>query len=343
MPEQRYLAHKKALVQNAFENANIEIAADETVACPPHSRRRVTFTARRAEGKIQLGFLERRSHHLVHVTECAVALPDIVETLPVLRDLAGTLLQGISEAQFTVTACENGHDLGITVAESLPETITADLVRLLARSPFIRSSINGEIVHEIEKPLVEFDGIAVALPPAGFLQAVKSAETVMTELVETHLKKSKRVADLFCGVGTFTLPLARRARMHAVEVSAPATESLKSVSGTSGLKQITIENRDLFELPLTSSELSHFDGVCLDPPRAGALAQVKEIASSVISRVAYVSCNPETLARDAKILVNGGYRLERVAPVDQFVFSDHVEAVALFSKKTEKAKRSIFR
>ncbi len=343
LPEAEYLAHKRGLVQKAFDEADIEIVTSDIVAFPPRSRRRVTFTAKRDGGNISVGFQERRSHELVNISECAVALPEILETLADLRSFAATLLQGIATAQFSVTACANGYDLNIALDESPSETVTADLVRLLSRSTFIRSSINGEVVFEREKPLVSFDNIPVVLPPTGFVQAVEDAEREMASLVIAHLKKSKRVADLFAGCGTFALRLARNSRVHAVEAFSPAVQSLKSASGASGLKSIDVETRDLFELPLTAAELSSFDGLCLDPPRAGAVAQVKEIAKSTIPRIAYVSCNPESLARDARHLIRGGHRLEQVVPVDQFVFSDHVEAVALFSKQPQKAKRSIFR
>jgi len=200
-----------------------------------------------------------------------------------------------------------------------------------------------EIVFERDKPLIEFGGVSVFLPSNGFLQAVKRAEDTMAELVCTHLKKSKRVADLFAGCGTFSLRLAKRSRVHAVESYKPALDNLASAAGAEGLKPITTEAHDLFDLPLTVAELSKYDGICIDPPRAGAAAQIREIAKTNIAKVAYVSCNTETLASNAKTLIAGGFALERVVPVDQFVFSNHVEAVALFSKQASKAKRSIFR
>ncbi|MGI9354264.1 MAG: class I SAM-dependent RNA methyltransferase [Rhizobiaceae bacterium] len=337
-----YLVHKQNQVERAFADAGIDTAIEPVIACPAHSRRRVTFTAKREKGDILLGFQQSRSHEVIDIAECPIALPEIVGTLPVLRDLAATLLQGISSAQLTVTACENGLDLSLRIIEPPSETVMADLVRLLTRSPFIRCGMDDEIVFEREKPLVEFGDLSVVLPPNGFLQAVKSAEEALADLVCTHLKKCKRVTDLFSGCGTFSLQLATRSRVHAVESYKPALDSLSSVSAE-GLKPITTEVRDLFDLPLTVAELSRFDGICLDPPRAGAMTQVKEIAKSEVARVVYVSCNPETLARDTKELSAGGYALERVVPVDQFVFSDHVEAAALFSKQSSKAKRSIFR
>lgn len=338
-----YLTRKQEFVERAFANAKIDIAVAPIIACPPHSRRRVTFTSKREKGDILIGFQQNRSHDVVDIIECPIALPEIVETLPILRNLAATLLQGVSSAQFTVTACENGLDLNIGIDDVPSETVMADLVRLLVRSPFIRTSTNGDIAFEREKPLVEFDDVSVVLPPAGFLQAVKSAEYAMADLVCEHLKKGKRVADLFAGCGTFALRLAKHSQVHAVESYKPALENLVSAAGAEALRPITTETRDLFELPLTVAELGKFDGICIDPPRAGAATQVREIAKTDVSKVAYVSCNPETLASDAKILIAGGFALERVVPVDQFVFSNHVEAVALFSKQASKTKRSIFR
>jgi len=338
-----YLAHKQGLVERAFANAKIDISVDPIIPCPTHSRRRVTFTAKREKGEIALGFQIHRSHDVIDIVECPIALPEIVETLPVLRDLATTLLQGVSTVQFTVTACENGLDLNIGIDEAPSETVMADLVRLLSRSGFLRCGMGEEVVFEREKPMIEFDGVSVTLPPAGFLQAVKSAEDAMAELVCKHLKKSKRVIDLFAGCGTFALRLAKHSRVYAVESYKPALENLASASGAEGVKPVTTETRDLFDLPLTIAEIKNFDGICIDPPRAGAVAQIREIAKTEISKVAYVSCNPDSLAADAKALIAGGFTLDRVVPLDQFVFSSHVEAVALFSKQTSKAKRSIFR
>jgi 23S rRNA (uracil1939-C5)-methyltransferase len=178
------------------------------------------------------------------------------------------------------------------------------------------------------------DDISVPTPPGAFLQAVESAEQVMAGLVTDHLKKAKRVADLFSGIGTFALRLARNSEVHAVEGDGPALAALdRGFRFGKGLKKVTVEKRDLFRRPLTYKEMDlTFDGIVFDPPRAGAEDQAKQIARSTVQRVAAVSCNPVTLARDLRTLMDGGYQLKRVVPVDQFLWSPHIEAVALLEK-----------
>ncbi|MEM1318548.1 MAG: RsmD family RNA methyltransferase, partial [Pseudomonadota bacterium] len=157
-----------------------------------------------------------------------------------------------------------------------------------------------------------------------------------------HLAKSKRVVDLFSGLGTFAFPLSRKSKVHAVESDADAINALRYARREGG-KAVTAEVRDLMELPLTASELASFDGICLDPPRAGAIEQIHEVAKTEVRRIAYVSCNPETQARDVAVLVKAGWTLGRITPIDQFVYSTHIESVALLEKKGAAKKRSIFR
>ncbi|MDD9909381.1 MAG: RsmD family RNA methyltransferase [Ahrensia sp.] len=338
-----YLKTKADAVRDAFRAIGLDIEPDQIAQSPLHSRRRVTFTAHRVGADVLLGYQQRRSHDIVDISACPIARPEIVDALPMLRDLAGTLLQGVTKAQFAITACDNGLDLNVAVEREPQINIMADAVRLLSRSVFLRAALNGEVIFDRERPLVSFGQAEVTPPPGGFLQATQEAEVAMAELVCGHLKNAKRVADLFSGSGTFSLRLARRSRVHAVEQSNLALKALSEATRAEGLKPVTVERRDLDALPLMASELARFDGICLDPPRAGARAQVAEIAKTSISRIGYVSCNPQTLARDAMRLVDAGYRLERLIPVDQFVYSNHVEALALFSKAKASARRSIFR
>ncbi|MEP1206605.1 MAG: methyltransferase domain-containing protein [Rhizobiaceae bacterium] len=342
---------KRQEVDLAFSQTGLVASADPTIASPIAARRRVTFTANRsgtgtedtANSAISLGYKQRRSEALVNIETCAILHPALESEIGMLRDLCKTLLRGNEEIQIAINLCDNGLDLAFDLPQMPNETMIAGFVRAFAKTAYLRASINGDVVVEKEKPLVSFGKAQVAIPSGGFLQAVADAEKAMAELVTKHLGGRKRVIDLFSGSGTFSLRLAERSRVHAVEMEGPALEALRSASSAEGLKSVTIEERDLHELPLTSSELKPFDGLCLDPPRAGAEAQCKLIAASNIRAVAYISCNPGSLARDAAHLVNGGYTLERLVPIDQFVFSPHIEVVALFTKKPSKAARSIFR
>ncbi|MEP0942687.1 MAG: TRAM domain-containing protein [Rhizobiaceae bacterium] len=346
--DQLILDWKRHEVEFALSNAGLKTDVEPTFATPHAGRRRVTFTAQRSLDEngnhaIQFGYKERSSDNLVNIASCAILLPELENEIDQLRDLCKTLLRGNEQIQLSVNVCDNGFDLDFQLPQPPNETMTAGFVRAMAKSPYLRGSIDGDIVIEKEKPLIRFGRAEVAIPPSGFLQAVAAAETEMARLVCKHLNGRKRVVDLFSGSGTFALRLAERSRVHAVELEAPALAALQSAGHVDGLKSISTETRDLHELPLTLAELKPFDGLCLDPPRAGAEQQCELIAKSNIRAVAYVSCNPTSLARDAAHLIKGGYSLEQVVPVDQFVYSPHIEVVALFSKKPSKAARSIFR
>ena len=337
------LQWKRAEVALAFKKAGIDVAVDETFASAPSSRRRVTFSARRDGKGVLLGFKERGSDNLVTLQTCAILLPELAAQISPLRAIASTMLRGNEEIQISINACDNGMDLDFTLPQQPSETMTASFVRAMAKSPYLRGCVNGESVIEKEKPLVTFGRAHVALPPANFIQAVAAVETEMARLVCDHLRPSKRVADLFCGGGTFALRLAERSSVHAVEWKDDMLKALQAASGPAKLKEITVERRNLHDLPLTVADLKPFDGLCLDPPRAGAEDQVIQIAKTNLRRIAYVSCNPGTLARDSRHLIDGGFRLKRVVPLDQFVYSPHIEVVALFEKKPSKGARSIFR
>ncbi|MEE9313554.1 MAG: class I SAM-dependent RNA methyltransferase [Rhizobiaceae bacterium] len=343
MSPEKMLLWKQAEVALAFSRAKLDVEIEPCIPSPAHSRRRVTFTARRNGSDVTLGFNERGSNDVVNITQCPILMPEIEAQFDGFRALATTLLRGNEDIQITINGCDNGLDLDFSLEQVPTEDMLAAFVRAFAKTPFLRAALDGDVIVEKEKPFVTFGRAKVEVPSGGFLQAVIPAEEAMAELVCNHLKKRKRVVDLYSGSGTFSLRLAITARVHAVETEAKALTALASAVGADGLKSITTEIRDLEELPLMASELKLFDGVCLDPPRAGAEPQIGEIAKADIRSLVYVSCNPTTLARDAAVLVKAGYKIERIVPVDQFLFSPHIEVVALFSKKPEKANRSIFR
>ncbi len=204
---------------------------------------------------------------------------------------------------------------------------------VLGERGIARVSLNGEIVVEPLKPAIDFDGVTVSPPPGAFTQATRPAEDAMAKLVLAHVGKAKRVADLFAGIGTFALRIARTARVHAVEGDDRAVKALDfAARNTQGLKPVTAEKRDLFRRPMMAQELKAFDAVVFDPPRAGAETQCHELARSGVKKIAAVSCNPVTLARDLSILTAAGYRITGVTPIDQFLWSAHVETVATLEK-----------
>ncbi|CAM5510974.1 23S rRNA (uracil1939-C5)-methyltransferase [Aquamicrobium terrae] len=333
MEEGAYRAWKRERVVQALKAKGIACEVGDLVPCRPQTRRRAAFTARRTEGGMLLGFNRHLSAEIIALEECPVTLPAIVESLGRLRELAGLVCATRDPFHLTVTATDSGLDIAAQGSGRMGEKqrrIAADFV---IREGFCRLSVDGEIVIEPKKPVVMFGNVAVAVPPGVFLQATAEAEQAMADLVGRHLARARRVADLFSGCGSFALRLASRAEVHAVEGDAPALAALdRGFRHAAGLKRVTAEKRDLFRRPLTFKELAAFDGVVFDPPRAGAEDQARQIARSDVPFVAAVSCNPVTLARDLAILIEGGYGLKGVTPIDQFLWSAHVEAVALLEK-----------
>lgn len=334
LEESAYRDWKRGRLVEALRAQKIDIDVDELVPGRPQTRRRAVLTARRTEKGMLLGFNAALSHTIVDMEECPVLLPSIVESLGLLRELAAVAAATPKSFRLTVTQTASGLDIAAEGGGQLDDRRRRQAVDFAVGAGLARLSVDGETVVEPRKPVVVVDGIAVAPPPGAFLQAVEDAEAAMAALATAHLGKAKRVADLFAGVGTFALRLAKQSEVHAVEGDAAALSSLdRAFRFATGLKKVTVEKRDLFVRPLTSKELdAGYDGLVFDPPRAGAEAQAKQIARSQVRRVAAVSCNPVTLARDLSILVGGGYRLLRVVPVDQFLWSPHLEAVALLEK-----------
>lgn len=329
-----YLGWKRGKVAATLKGRGIDAPVADIVACAPHTRRRVVLAARRTERAMLLGYNQALSHQIVDIVECPISVPAIVDALPRLRDLAAILCNTGDAFRISVTATASGLDIEFRDSDKPTESARQAASRFALDAGFARVSIDGEIVIEPVKPMLPADDIPVHLPPGAFVQAVASAEEAMAGLVVEHLRRAKNVADLFCGWGTFALRLAKRSQVHAVEADQPALDALdRAFRFGEGLKRVTTEKRDLFRRPLTFKELdAGFDGLVFDPPRAGAEVQARQIARSRVPFVAAVSCNPVTLARDLEILIAGGYTLKSVTPVDQFLWSAHVEAVALLEK-----------
>lgn len=333
LEEGAYRAFKRETVVTALRQRGIEADVGELIACPPASRRRVTWTALRTDAGMLLGYRKAMSHDIVDISRDPIAVPAIAAAIPLIRELAGVLAAGSDAFKLLVTATETGLDIAVTGTGALAEGRRQRATQFAIANRLARLSVEGEIVVAPQKPRIQIGEVGVFPPPGAFLQAVASAEDAMAALVTAHLSKSKKVADLFCGVGTFALRLARSSMVHAVEAETAALAALdRAFRYADGLKTITHERRDLVRRPLTWKELNAYDGLVFDPPRAGAEDQARQIARSELRYVAAVSCNPATLARDLSILLEGGYRLLSVTPIDQFLWSHHVEAVALLEK-----------
>ncbi len=331
---------KRGIVVEAFRQRGLEADVGNLAEVPEHSRRRAAFTAVRAGTGIRLGYHARASHAVCDIGTCLVLAPPIEAALPELKSICALLLSrdAAAEARVTVTLAKHGLDVAITGAgRKIDARGRIEAIGLAQKAGIQRLIVDGDAVLAGAVPVVTLSGVDVALPDQTFLQAVPQAEEAITKLVLSGVSgvKSKKayVADLFCGLGTFTFALAKQARVFAVDGDTAAIAALSAAAKhVQGIKPIEARRRDLFRDPLSERELRDFDAVVLDPPRAGAAAQVATLAKSKVPKVVMVSCNPATLARDVRTLVDGGYQLGPVTPIDQFLYSAHVEVVAILQR-----------
>jgi len=329
-----YRDHKRDMVAKALARAGLgDVAVKDPVLSPQKSRRRAVFKFGKEKTHFAVGFHAARSHAIVDMRECLVLTKGLFGLAAVLRrGLAPILAEG-EKGEVHVCETDTGLDLAFRWRRKLTPALTAAIAKAFTGADIARVVFNGEIVLERAKPQIMFDGVAVTPPPHAFLQATREGQAVLQSHVLALTQGAKMVADLFAGIGTFSLPLARHAKVHAVEQDSEAlTALLEAVRKARGLKPVTTEKRDLFKTPLTARELSQFDAVVLDPPRAGAAAQMRQLAAAKIPCIAYVSCDASSFARDAAILVKANFQMGDVTPVDQFLYSDHIELVAGFTR-----------
>ena len=301
----------------------------------PETRRRASLRAERQGKRMLIGFNEAQSHHLVDMKMCAILHPDLFALIAPLRALLHPMLRDRRAAGVQMTLVDQGVDLLIEKVEveglAAIETLNAFAqTHRLARLS-IDDGFGPQPRWEPEPSTVTLGGAAVTFPAGGFLQATADGEAALAAAVEAIVGDAAAVADLFSGLGTFALPLAKRRRVYAAEGARDAVLALKGAADRSQ-RTVVVEHRDLFRRPLQTSELDRFGAVVLDPPRAGAREQIATLAASRTARIAYVSCNPSTFARDARTLIAGGWQLERITPVGQFRWSTHVELVAAFAR-----------
>jgi len=334
-----YLAWKQDKVAQALSREGLQAEMAPPFATGPGTRRRVALHARKGErGHVRLGYKERRSWSLVEIEVCPITDPRLVAAFPALRKLAAPFLEHPKSAPtLHVTLTGTGLDVDVTGVERKSGGLSADAqmraARVAEQFDFARVTMGGEVIYMARQPMVRLGPATAALPLGGFLQAVPAAEAAMADFAVEAMQGAHRIADLFCGLGTFTFRLAAVAPVFAVDSDAQAIKSLIAATASApGLKSITAEARDLFRRPVLAQDLKKIDAVLFDPPRAGAEMQSAQIAASKASTVVAVSCDPGTFARDARILVNGGLRLERVMVVDQFLWSPHVELAAVFRR-----------
>lgn len=330
----RYREWKHGLVVDALAQAGLKAPVDELIDAHGDGRRRATFHARRGtDGVIEVGFAALRAHHIVGIDRCPVLAPSLDGAIAAAWAVAEALAPQNKPLDIQATATDAGIDMDVRGSGALNSTRIGQLARLAATHKLARLTRHGELIAQRSTPTVLIGRARVALPGGAFLQATAAGEQELARLVESHVGNAKIVADLFCGVGPFALRLAERARISAFDADANAIAALKQAANMiTGLKPIEAETRDLFRRPLVAQELKRFSALVFDPPRQGAEAQARELSKSTVPIVFAVSCNPATFSRDVRILVDGGYRLRSVTPVDQFRHSAHVEIVGLLAR-----------
>lgn len=324
-----YAFWKRAQLEAALAARSLHPAIAPLLDAHGEGRRRASLHVRTVDGMWRAGYMGEKSHRLCALEVCPVLVPELAHAPAIAADFGPVL----GSCDVLVTAADNGLDVAVKAErKALPNRLAA-LQDIFRRRRMLRLAVNGEELMAEAAPAVRLGRSVVRLPVEPFLQATRAGENILSGLVMEGLGPCKSVADLFCGLGPFTLRLAEHMSVAAFDSDRDATAQLRdAVRRTQGLKPVTCEVRNLYRAPLTPAELNCFGGVVFDPPRAGAMAQAQMIARSRVRRVVAVSCDVQTFARDAAILVAGGYRFEKAVPVDQFKWTAHLESVGIFSR-----------
>ncbi len=334
LKQDAYIEWKQDVVVTALERQGLNNGVESLIDAHGTGRRRVTIHVEMSGYDVQAGFMRAKSRQLMAIDACPVLAPELSGCFQIARELGVALAGACRALDVQMTATSTGLDCNITGPGDLNYDQHVDLTTIAQKRELARLSVNGETVVEQRAPELIMGSSRNIVPPGGFLQATEMGEKTLSGLVVEHLGQAAHVADLFCGIGPFTLRLAHAAQVYAADSDASAIDALqRTANHSSGLKPISAVRRDLFSDPLTHLELNRFDAVVFDPPRAGAQKQVRELAQSTVGVVVAVSCDAASFARDARVLVEGGYSLVRVIPVDQFRWSAHVEIVGCFERR----------
>jgi 23S rRNA (uracil1939-C5)-methyltransferase len=327
-----FVAEWKAdVVSHALAAHGLDPEVRPTLTSPAQSRQRATLTVKRTKNGAMVGFHSRASDTMIEVPNCQLIDPKIKEVFDTLRELAMIGASRKAPLAATVTVSMDGMDVSVQGGKPLDGPLRGALAQLCDSTGLVRLTWEDEVIAMRTPPRQAFGSAFVAPPPGSFLQATRHGSKALQALIKESVGDARRVVDLFAGCGTFSLPLAEHAEVHAVESDKPMMDALyRGWRYATGLKPVTIEARDLFRRPLLPDELQRFDAIVLDPPRAGAVDQVAEITRAKVPTLSYVSCNPVTFARDAAVLTESGYVLKWVQPVDQFRWSSHIELAAHF-------------
>jgi 23S rRNA (uracil1939-C5)-methyltransferase len=326
--DQAYRGYLVSRIETALAQHGLETDIRHPHLSSPCSRRRTTLKALKAGQGVLVGFNAEKSHRIVNMTECHILRPELFALVQPLRQLLAHTLRPKQGAEAQLTLVDQGADVllrnvsaeGLDALQALSDFAGENRLARLS----VDSGNGAETIYEPVPATITLSGVPVTFPPGGFLQATEDGERALVEGVRECVGEAPSVADLFAGLGTFALAIRAT---YAAEAARDVAAALKRAAPT-----LAVEHRDLYRRPLDPAELNRFEAVVLDPPRAGAAQQVAQLAASAVSKIAYVSCNPGTFARDSRVLADGGYRLEWVRPVGQFRWSTHVELVACFSR-----------
>ena len=340
MSHSLYRLWKRGLVVDALAREGVRAEVSDLVDAHGAGRRRATFHARFPHGgPDEVGFMRARSHAIVAIDACPLFSPAMAGAIQAARTLSGDLRGLMKPLDIGVTATLDGLDVDLRGSGALGRAETEKLARTADALDLARVSNHGEVVVERRAPRVKFGDAVVTLPPGGFLQATEAGEEWLAAFAERALAEAKKVADLFCGAGAFALRLAHSHEVFAADSDPAAIAALaRAAAATPGLRKLRAETRDLMRRPLRAEELAAFDAALIDPPRAGALDSARALAASALPLVVSISCNAATFARDARILIDGGFQVESVTPLDQFRFSAHAEIAAVFRRSRPKAR-----
>jgi 23S rRNA (uracil1939-C5)-methyltransferase len=332
--ERTFLAHwKQNLVRDALAKQGLETEFRASITSPTQSRRRAIFTGKRTKMGAYLGFHTRGTSQIIPINNCVLVHPNISAGFTGLKALVKIATSRKSEVRIAVTTSLGGLDISVNDALPLDNEKREQAIKIMNKHGFSRLFWNGEIIIERMAAQQQFGAARVTPPSGSFLQATQDGEAALVETVQEIVGKTKKIADLFSGCGTFTLPLAKNAEIAAFESDGTMLAALDKGWRTAvGLKKVETNTRDLFHNPLREDELKPFGAAVIDPPRAGAKAQTEFLAASSVNTIAFVSCYPATFARDARILLDGGFTLDWVQTVDQFLWSSHCELVAQFTR-----------
>ena len=328
-----YQLWKRGTIEKALINQGLNIHVDPLINAHGQGRRRVSFHAKRDKNQIFAGLMKYRSHEILNIENCPILVPALSSGIKIVRDLARIMPIHSKPIDVQLTMSETGIDCNINNFPAQLSELFTVITELANKHNTARISLNREVIVERNPPIISIDSAKVVLPPGSFLQATVEGEKIISKIVLEYAHDALHIADLYCGIGTFAIRMAKKTKVTAFDNDKLSILALKkAINHTQGLKPIVAIKRNLSTQPLVPQELKKFDTIVFDPPRSGAKNQVQQLVASKVKRIIAVSCNPSSFASDASVLARGGFTLKRVTPVDQFKFTPHIELVAQFER-----------